>query len=98
MRDMLWDVARRNTLVLEEPAPIILFRDFGDSGIPILFGVWFQKADFIEVKNSVLLEIKSRFDAEGIEVPFPHRTIYAGSATGTFPVANLKEERGEKEE
>jgi pimeloyl-ACP methyl ester carboxylesterase len=34
----------------------------------------------------LLVEIKERFDREGIEIPFPHRTLYAGEATAPFPV------------
>ena len=98
VRELLQDIASKNTLVLEEPAPTIMFEDFGDSGIPIFFGVWFQKADYVAVRNSVLQEIKVRFEAEGIEIPFPHRTIYAGSATQPFPVANVEEGQGEAEE
>ena len=88
VRTILIEIAKGNSLVLDEPEPVILFRDFGDSGISILFGIWFQKADFIKVKNAIFLEIKQRFDMEGIEIPFPHRTIYAGSATDPFPIAN----------
>ena len=97
VKDVLTDIGRRNPRVLDEPAPVILFREFGDSGISILFGVWFQKAEFIDVRNSVTLEIKNRFDEEGIEIPFPHRTIYAGSATAPFPVAAVKEKGVEEQ-
>jgi len=31
-------------------------------------------------------EIKEQFDPEGIETPFPHRTLYAGSVTGPLPI------------
>ena len=98
VRELLQDIASKNTLVLEEPAPTIMFEDFGDSGIPIFFAVWFQKADYVAVRNSVLQEIKARFEAEGIEIPFPHRTIYAGSATQPFPIATVEEGQGEAEE
>ena len=94
--DMLLDIARSNTLVLDEPAPFVLFRDFGDSGISILFGVWFQKSDFVEVRNSIFFEIKARFDEEGIEIPFPHRTLYTGAATNPFPVRVVEVEDDEK--
>jgi small-conductance mechanosensitive channel len=30
--------------------------------------------------------IKERFDEEGIEIPFPHHSIYAGSVTDPFPI------------
>ena len=26
--------------------------------------------------------VKNRFDAEGIEIPFPHRTLYVGTGEG----------------
>jgi small-conductance mechanosensitive channel len=91
VREILLEIARKNTLVLDEPAPIVLFRDFGDSGIAILFGVWFQKADFINVRNSIFLDIKRTFDALGIEIPFPHRSLYTGKATDPFPITIVEE-------
>ena len=36
--------------------------------------------------NSIMCDIKNRFDAEGIEIPFPHHTIYTGEATEPFPL------------
>ena len=92
VREILLDIAKDNALVLDEPSPILIFQEFGDSGISILFGVWFQKSDFIDVKNAIFLDIKKRFDQEGIEIPFPHRTLYAGSATDPLPIV-MKEEK-----
>lgn len=34
-----------------------------------------------DVKRAFLLRLKSRFDAEGIEIPFPQLAIHAGTAT-----------------
>ncbi len=84
--DILKEVADRNPYCLDEPAPLIVFKGFGDSALEFLFGPWFAKTDYIVLRNSLLMEVKKRFDEEGIEIPFPHRTLYAGEATKPFPV------------
>jgi len=84
--EILKDVADRNPLCLDEPPPLIVFKGFGDSALEFLFGPWFAKTDYIALRNSLLLDVKKRFDEEGIEIPFPHRTLYAGEATKPFPV------------
>jgi len=83
---VLKDVADRNPFCLDEPEPLILFKGFGQSSLDFLLGVWFEKTDMLKLKNSILLEIKRRFDEEGIEIPFPHVSLYAGSASDPFPV------------
>jgi small-conductance mechanosensitive channel len=83
---VLRDVALRNPSVLDEPEPAFVLKNFGDSALEIQFGVWFPKDDYIKARNSMMREIKQRFDEEGIEIPFPHRTLYTGSATNPFPV------------
>lgn len=84
--DVLRDVADNNPYCLDEPEPVLIFQGFGDSALEMLFGVWFEKADFIDVRNSLYKDIKARFDAEGIEIPFPHRTLYTGAVTEPFPI------------
>jgi small-conductance mechanosensitive channel len=92
VKRILERVAKRNPLCLDEPEPIVVFKTFGPSGINILLGVWFEKANYLKVKNSVFQEIKLAFEAEGIEIPFPHVSIYAGEATKPFPfVEKVKE-------
>lgn len=88
VKTLLEEVAKANPLSLDEPAPLIVFKDFGSSGIDILLGIWFEKQNYLKVKNSIFQEIKARFDAEGIEIPFPHVTLYTGEATKPFPVMN----------
>lgn len=83
---ILREVAEANPFCLDEPEPLIIFKGFGDSALEFLFGPWFAKADYVALRNSLLTEIKKRFDQEGIEIPFPHRTLYAGEATRPFPV------------
>jgi len=45
-----------------------------------------EKYDFEKNIRMSKQEIKEEFDKQGIEIPFPHRTIYTGSITEPFPV------------
>jgi small-conductance mechanosensitive channel len=83
---VLRDIARNHPLCLDEPEPLILFKGFGQSSLDFLFGVWFSKTDFLALRNSIQQEIHQRFKEEGIEIPFPHLTVYTGSETAPFPV------------
>lgn len=85
-REVLMAVADRNPLCLEEPKPLFIFLGFGDSALNFQFSVWAARENFLDVRNSIQEEIKLAFDDAGIEIPFPHRTLYAGSATEPFPV------------
>ena len=40
----------------------------------------------MDMRNSLHEEIKNVFDETGIEIPFPHRTLYTGSNNEPFPV------------
>jgi small-conductance mechanosensitive channel len=75
VRDVLARVARGNRFCLDEPAPVILVTDFKDSGVELLFGLWFSKADFMSLKNSIMQDIMRHFRAEGIRIPYPTRTL-----------------------
>ncbi len=88
--EILVEIADNNPYSLDEPRPLVLFKDFGDSALELLLGVWFAKADFLNLKNSIMREIKERFDAEGIEIAFPHLTVYSGTDTDPFPVRVVK--------
>ena len=92
VRDILMDVADRNPLCLDEPEPLFIFLGYGDSALTMQFSVWAVRDKFLDLRNSMYLEIKAAFDAADIEIPFPHVTLYTGSATEPFPV----EIRGEK--
>lgn len=86
VRNVLSDIAANNPYCLDEPEPLIVFKNFGDSALEFLFAIWCVKTDFLKLRNTIMQKIKERFDAEGIEIPFPHRTLYTGSVTSPFPV------------
>jgi len=84
--EILKDVADKNPYSLDEPEPIVVFKDYGESSLNFMLGIWFEKTQFLLLKNSIMTDIKKRFDAEGIEIPFPHRTLYTGEVSKPFPV------------
>jgi small-conductance mechanosensitive channel len=93
VRAVLNEIAVANPWCLDEPAPVIVLGEFKESGIDLLFGLWFSKTDFLDLKNSIMNEILTRFRAEGIRIPYPHRTVVlageqrAGAAAKRMPAA-----------
>lgn len=73
--EVLREIAHDNTLVLDEPTPLVSFTGFGESQLDFKLGVWHEREDFLELRNSILRDVKMRFDEVGIEIPFPHRVI-----------------------
>ena len=89
VRTVLANVANKNPLCLEEPAPLYVFQGFGESSLDIQYSVWAKRENYLNLKNSIHEEIKNAFDEHNIEIPFPHRTIYTGSATDPFPIKTV---------
>ena len=86
VRRVLLDVASENPLCLMEPEPVVLFDAYGESALNFSFRVWATRENWLELKNTIHEDVKDRFDEEEIEIPFPHRTLYVGSATEPFPI------------
>jgi len=78
VRELLLQLAEKNPLSLEEPKPLFIFLGFGDSAINLQFSIWVKRENFLDLKNSIQEEIKTAFEREGIEIPFPQRTLVAG--------------------
>lgn len=76
VRETLLSVARDTPQCLQEPEPVIIFSGFGDSSLNFLFAVWAKREEWLAVKNTIQEKIKERFSEEGIEIPFPQRTIH----------------------
>ena len=84
--EVLMETANRNPICLQEPKPLIIFGGFGDSAINLQFSVWSTKEQYLQLRNSMQNEVKRSFDEHNIEIPFPHRTLYAGSVTEPLPI------------
>ncbi len=85
VRNIVQDVVDKNTFALQEPAMAMHFDSFATSSIDLWVRVWCRKEDFIFMVTSINFEIKKRFDQDGIEIPYPHISIYKGEATKPIP-------------
>jgi len=73
-----------------EPIEIFGVDDFADSAVVIKARLKTHPIQQWGVGREYRRRLKKAFDAEGIEIPFPHRSIYVGEATKPFQV-QLKE-------
>lgn len=64
---------------LPEPLEILGVQSLGESGVTIRVYVKTEPADKFIARRELRRRVKNRFDAEGIEIPFPHRTVYTRS-------------------
>lgn len=67
-----------------EPAILIRLIGFGDSSVNLRAYIWSENsADGFAMLCDLRKSVKERFDKEGIEIPFPYRTIvYKGKENG----------------
>ena len=73
---LLLDVANENNKVLKNPSPFVIFDDFGDNALQ--FQIFFAVKSSFEsnlVKSEIRYAIFKAFKKEGIEIPFPQRTV-----------------------
>jgi len=74
-----------------EPIEIFGVDNFADSGVIIKARLKTQPIQQWNVGREYRRRLKKAFDAEGIEIPFPHRSILVGEASKPLPVLLTQE-------
>jgi small conductance mechanosensitive channel len=62
------------------PDPLVVVGNLGDSSVDLTTRVWCAGGDYWGVKFDLTKKIKETFDAEGVDIPFPTRTVYQQGA------------------
>ena len=70
----------KESRVHADPEPMFEVDSLGDSSVNILCRVWMDRADYFGVKWALTKAVKQRFDAEGVSIPFPCRSVYMENA------------------
>jgi len=98
VENLLMELAEKNPVCLEEPKAFVLVSAFGPSSVDLQFSFWVPKDKVLEGKSGMLVAVKNALDKEGIEIPFPHSSIYAGSHSEPFRVQLLGLEKNIEKE
>lgn len=61
---------------LKEPAPVVIVSNLGESSVDLTMRAWVSTAEYYNLKAAMLEEIKLRFDAAGIDIPFPQHEVH----------------------
>ena len=69
------DLVNSHELILKDPAPTIRLQELADSQVNFICRPWVDKDDYSTVRSDLLRQIKERFEAAGISIPFPQREI-----------------------
>ena len=82
------ECAADNQTVLKDPAPKVLFINFGDSSLDFELRVWVADFDTrLTVISELHEEIDSRFRKLNIEIPFPQTDLHVRSLDGSAAAA-----------
>jgi len=77
VKKVLIDVANNHPLVLKEPAPQVLFTNFGESALDFKLIVTLNDSFQAEIpKSDMRFEIDKVFKEHGISIPFPQRDVH----------------------
>jgi small-conductance mechanosensitive channel len=88
--DIILEEAERHDGIMDDPAPSVRLTELGDSSVALQSRIWIanpSRADFVKTRGEYVAAVKERFDEEGIDIPYPHRTLTGGIEFADGPVA-----------
>jgi len=75
-KSVLEQIVADHPKVLEQPEPVIQLHELADSSVNFVCRPWTRTSDYWSVYWDITREVKERFDAAGISIPFPQRDIH----------------------
>lgn len=77
-KDILLEICGGYETILKDPKPEVYVGELADSSVNLTLRFWAKNEHFWAAHFYVMEELKQRFDAAGIEIPFPQRVIHKG--------------------
>ena len=73
---ILEEIVNGHERVMKEPAPVVRLHELADSSVNFICRPWVKPEDYWNVYWDITREVKRRFDAEGVSIPFPQRDVH----------------------
>ncbi len=81
-------VLDKHEKILEDPAPVIMLMDLGDSSVDFAVRPWVASSDYWPVRGELLEQIKNELESAGCSIPFPQRDVHLHGEIGEQKAAN----------
>ncbi len=75
VRQVIDSVLESHPHILKDPAPFVEVETLNDSSVDFLVRPFCMGEHYFDILYSIPEQIKKALDAEGIEIPFPHRKL-----------------------
>jgi small conductance mechanosensitive channel len=73
---ILEEIVNGHELVLKEPEAVVRLHELADSSVNFICRPWTRPEDYWTVYWDITREVKRRFDAENVSIPFPQRDVH----------------------
>ena len=75
---LLNDIVKEHSKVLNDPAPFVIFKNFGDDALEFEVYYWFElkSSSGLKISSDLRHHIAAVFQREGINIPYPQRDIH----------------------
>lgn len=81
-REVITSILTADDRIFEDPAPLVVVGNLGDSSVDLTVRVWVNAADYWPAKFDLTEKMKIAFDREGITIPFPQRDVHLHQSAG----------------
>lgn len=86
-KQMILEEARKTKEALGDPSPAVRVTELGDSYVGLSGTLWIgdpTHSDYVKARSDFVQGVKERFDADGIDIPYPFTEL-----TGEISVADV---------
>ncbi|MCJ7428963.1 MAG: mechanosensitive ion channel family protein [Candidatus Nanohaloarchaeota archaeon QJJ-5] len=83
-KEIILDILTDIDMVADDPEPAVVLTDLNESDIGLQARYWLEdptRGKYVKTRETLLQQVKERFEEAGIDIPYPTRTIAGDSLT-----------------